>query len=177
MRFPTLLLLIGIVGMPLQQACAAEDNIMGPMTDTLKARVGTWNVEMRFRPAADAPESVSEATQTNRLVGHWLVSELDGQMGTMPFSGVGLNGYDATRGIYVGTWCDSLSSRITPVEGRYEPSTGLFVTTSQEETKSGPRTVTSTTRTIDANHEETTIDAVDAKGRHFTEFTIKLTRQ
>ncbi len=140
-------------------------------------RVGNWNVEIRFRPAANSEPLVSHATETSRLVGgKWLLSEFQGDMGAAPFSGIGLNAYDPRTGTYPGMWIDTIANRIETTEGRYDPSAKSFTTVS-EETRGGiTRQVTTVTRTLDADTEETTLEAVDSDGKPFTRMVMRMSR-
>jgi hypothetical protein len=150
---------------------------LGPMAEALQNRVGRWNVEIAFRPAADAPVARSFATRDSRIEGRWLISEFRGEIGGRPFTGFGINGYDRSRGKYTGIWVDSMSPAIMPVEGSYDRANGEFVTYSDEPTPAGARRVRSVTRTIDADTEETVLEATGPDGRAFTRMTMRLTRQ
>jgi hypothetical protein len=161
----------------LPATASTQNTELGPMADVLQNRIGDWNVEIEFRPAATAKPFVSKATETSRLVGgKWLLSEFHGDMGGTPFNGIGLNGYDPKTGKYVGMWIDNLANAVEPTEGRYDPATKTFSTTSEEKSASGTRMVTSTTRTIDADTEVTTLETIDADGKPYTRMTMRMSR-
>jgi hypothetical protein len=87
---------------------------------------GVWDAEISFTmPGQDAKDATkTKGVETNRLLGgKWLISDFKGEFFGAPFEGHGVNGYDAKKGKYVGTWIDSTSQRIDLLEGTYDEKT------------------------------------------------------
>lgn len=62
------------------------------------------------KPGAEPEKSDGSAHYEWILDGRILQSHFKGDMGGMPFHGVGHNGYDKVKGEYFGTWMDSMST-------------------------------------------------------------------
>jgi hypothetical protein len=93
------------------------------------------------------------------------------------FAGLGVNGYDPDQHRYVGYWVDNSRGLAIPVTGDYNPKTGVFRTVSVERQHNGKSvTVVSETRTLDANTEQTTFTAPDARGRPFVRMQMTYSR-
>jgi len=88
----------------------------GPEHEQLKKLEGTWNAKIKMG------DSESTATATYKMVcgGMWLMSDFQGQLGDMKFSGQGLDGYDPEKKKYVSVWVDSMSSRPMLLEGTHD---------------------------------------------------------
>jgi len=86
----------------------------GPEHRALDAFVGTWNATVTYWMSPDAPPEVSRGVMTNTWVldGHHLSQQFSGDMGGMPFTGIGTWGYDVAAGKYHGTWQDSMSTAL-----------------------------------------------------------------
>jgi hypothetical protein len=103
----------------------------GPATPTkehevLKQDVGTWDATIKVWMAGpDAEPAESKGTETVTLFGDglWALGKFEGEFGGMKFEGHSQLGYNAKKGKYVGTWIDSMSDRITPMEGTYDAKT------------------------------------------------------
>ena len=157
---------------------ATEEALLGPMSAQLRNRVGTWCVEaqLRFTPQA-RPIRVLAVAESRLLGGRWLVTELRGMDGLGGFSGLGVNGYDARLGRYAGYWIDSTRGLAIPVEGRYEPASGLFRTVSTERNAAGaPLTVTSETQSIGPDEEIVRFAAPDGEGGSFERMVLRYRR-
>jgi hypothetical protein len=98
----------------------------GPEHDLLKKDVGVWDatVEMSAGPPGTAP-MVSKGTETVTLAvgGMWQVTEFKGELMGAPFEGRGLMGFDPGKKKYVGSWVDSMTPSISPMEASYDPAT------------------------------------------------------
>jgi hypothetical protein len=112
---------------------------------------------------------------TNRLLGgRWLVSEMSGG----GFQGMGVNGYAAAQGRYVGYWIDGMQAAAVSVEGDFNAATGVFTTRSVEAAPGGRQiTVVSETRMVSPDREETVFTAPDASGRPFVRMSFTSTRK
>lgn len=83
---------------------------------------GRWNVTVKSWMAPGAEPMVSQGTEEAEMIlgGRYLKSEFQGAMMGMPFSGLGLLGYDNVSKKYVGTWCDSMGTGIMRFEGSFD---------------------------------------------------------
>ena len=154
--------------------------LLGPMADMLLSRVGTWDVraDLRLQPGA-RPVSIAARASSKIIGNRWLVTELRGvETKTMPrFEGLGVNGFDADAGHYVGYWVDGTRGIAVPVTGTYDPKTGVFTTNSVERNRDGSiNQVRSETRRTSPDTEVTTFTAADARGRPYVRMVLTYTR-
>jgi hypothetical protein len=107
-------------------AAHAQDMTVKPTAEhaALASEVGTWRAEVKaWEPGAADPVE-SEGQEVNRmLAGIWLISDFTGKLGAADFQGHGITGYDPAKKKYVGTWVDSMSSNLIPMEGTYDAKT------------------------------------------------------
>jgi hypothetical protein len=140
---------------------------LGPMSEVLRQREGTWDVTIEMQTSPKAAKSVSKGTQTNRLAvgGAWLLSDFEGEMGGRsasgrPFIGHAITGFDPQKSKYVGVWVDSEGRHITLLEGTYDISKKTFRMTSLERDGKGKLTpVTGVARFTDPDTEVVTVSA------------------
>jgi hypothetical protein len=101
----------------------AQDSAPLPEHKILAQEEGVWDAEISMTmPGQEATKS--KGTETNRLLGgKWLISDFKGEFFGSSFEGHGVNGYDAKKGKYVGTWVDSMSQHIDLMEGTYDEKT------------------------------------------------------
>ena len=66
----------------LRDAAPAKPEL-GPMSEMLRQREGTWDVTIEMQASPNGAKSVSKGTQTNKLAvgGAWLLSDFEGEMG------------------------------------------------------------------------------------------------
>ena len=92
----------------------------GPQHAHFKKYVGDWAVTTTFQMPGDpqAMESTGSMHGTLILGGRFVQVDfhLDDMMG-QPFDGVGITGYDNTKGQYQGIWMDVASTHITMTTG------------------------------------------------------------
>lgn len=96
----------------------------GPQHALLTGMAGEWSctVKMQMDPSMPPQESQSTATITSLMDGRY-IQELDsGQMGGMPFSGMGVYGFDNVSGKYVSTWIDNMGTGIMTSVGTADAS-------------------------------------------------------
>lgn len=100
--------------------------------ERLKREVGTWDATVKmWMGGPDAPAEESKGVETNTLFGGglWLLTSFEGDFGGLKFEGRGWNGYDSKKGKYVGCWVDSMTDRITPMEGTFDEATDSYTYT------------------------------------------------
>jgi uncharacterized protein DUF1579 len=97
----------------------------GPEHALLKRDVGVWDARVEMWEAPGGEPTVSKGVETNRLLpgGLWLISDFKGEMAGQPFEGHGIRGYDPEKKKYVGTWVDSMTTRLSVDESTYDAAT------------------------------------------------------
>lgn len=117
----------GIPGMTPQQMqdmqTCMEAGQPGPHHAELAKAVGTWHGKNKTWMSPDMKEPmVSECVQTvtSLMDGRFIKIEVTGDMGGMPFHGLGFTGYDNVSQKFVSTWMDNCGSGI--MHGTGEPS-------------------------------------------------------
>jgi hypothetical protein len=99
----------------------------GPEHAILKKGVGTWDAEVDMGPMGG--KSKGTMTFKEGPGGIWFISEFKAALGGNKFEGVGITGWDPQKKMYVGTWTDSMSTRLSPIEGTYDPATKTMTET------------------------------------------------
>jgi hypothetical protein len=91
--------------------------------------VGEWEGTLTmFAPGM--PTDGSPCRETVSAIGDfWTVSKFTCELMGMSFTGSGTMGYDTERKLYVGTWIDSMTTRLTTMEGKMDPAKKALVMT------------------------------------------------
>jgi hypothetical protein len=106
----------------------------GPEHRRLARDEGTWDASVAFYPPGGGDPQTSKGVETNTMLGGlWLLSDFRGEFGGQPFQGRGQTGYDPKKGKYVGTWVDTMSTRVMTMEGTYDESAGTMTMLSNGE--------------------------------------------
>jgi hypothetical protein len=90
------------------QKCA-EAAVPGPMQAKLMEEVGTWSGTntMWMKPGAEPTKSPCSTKITAIMDGRFTQCEATGDMGGMPFHGMGIYGYDNVSKRFQSTWIDN----------------------------------------------------------------------
>jgi Protein of unknown function (DUF1579) len=85
----------------------------------LASMAGSWTTMTKswMEPGKPPMESAGTCEQKMILGGRYLYQEFSGDMMGMPFTGIGITGYDNHKQRYVSTWMDSMSTGIYFFEG------------------------------------------------------------
>ena len=158
---------------------------LGPMSEVLRQREGTWDVTIEMQASPKAAQSVSKGTQTNRLAvgGAWLLSDFEGEMGgrppgRRPLIGHAITGFDPQKAKYVGVWVDSEGRHVTLLEGTYDSAKKTFRMTSLEKDAKGKATpVTGVARFIDPDTEIVTLFSRGPDGKAVKSMTTTYRRR
>ena len=96
----------------------------GASHEILKKMAGEWNCTVKYQmdPSKPMQESQSTSTITSLMEGRYSQEVTSGQMMGMPFSGMGLYGYDNVIGKYVSVWIDNMGTGIMKSEGTADAS-------------------------------------------------------
>jgi hypothetical protein len=128
--------------------------------------VGTWDYKVKFwmNPDSEAPPSESTGQSVTRAVmdGRYFISEVtgkmqmpgpDGKLADADFSGMGVDGYDNAKKLYVSSWIDSMGTGIMNSEGTFDTATKTLTYTSEYEPMPGMKTkVRMVAKVMDRNH-------------------------
>ena len=128
----------------------------GPQHAMFAKMAGEWNCTVKYQmdPSQPAQESQSTATITTLMDGRYIQEVDAGVMSGMPFSGMGIDGYDNVSGRYVSTWIDNMGTGIETSEGTAD-KTGKVITwtsTMNDPTTGKPAHSRMVTTIIDDNH-------------------------
>lgn len=114
---------------PKAEADAAQAEMMkqwqkmatpGKPHEALKPLTGKWNTVTKMwmaGPSGPATESKGSAEYKWILGGRYLQETFDGKLMGMPYSGIGLLGYDNYKKKYTSCWVDSASTAMLKSEG------------------------------------------------------------
>jgi len=85
---------------------------------------GEWTCKVKYQSDPSQPwqESQSTATITSLMDGRYIQENDSGQMGGMPFSGMGLYGFDNVSGKYVSNWIDNMGTGMMASVGTADAS-------------------------------------------------------
>jgi len=131
---------------PLPQATAEHKG--------LQYYVGTWDAETKIWMAPGVAPMMGKAVETNKMLGTmWMVSEFEGEMMKMSFTGLGKYGYDPHKKKYVGTWIDTLSPHLSVMEGTMDEATKTLTMMSKGFDPMKGKEVTSKIVSIKTDHD------------------------
>jgi hypothetical protein len=88
-----------------------------PMVGTFDVKIRTW-----VTPSSTPVESTASMVSTWVLEGRYVQSMLVGQVGGVPFSGIGYIGYDNTSKMYQTAWMDTGSTGMVWYTGNFDKS-------------------------------------------------------
>ncbi len=96
----------------------------GPMHELLKPMAGNWKTTAKSWMQPGTEPQVSEGTcESMWILGNrYLQSSYKGDMGGMPFEGVGIMGYDNMKKEFVSTWMDNMGTGVAMSEGTADAS-------------------------------------------------------
>ncbi len=91
--------------------------------------VGTWETTVSMWMGADQPPQVTKGVAEMKWVlgGRFIQEDMKGEMMGMPYSGMGLLGYDNFNKKYTFVWADNSSTQMSTSEGTFDP-TGKVIT-------------------------------------------------
>ena len=126
--------------------------------------VGSWDCKMTFWLEPGAPPSVSSGTAVRRSImdGRYFVMDTavkmqmpgpDGQMQSVDYKGMELDGYDNGKGKFFATWVDNMGTGLLMSEGSYDPASKTFTYHTEEEMVPGKKTkMRGAVKVIDKDH-------------------------
>ena len=121
-------LVVAAIAVGYQGLAHTQDSGMEEMMAALTAKhapgehharmAGTWEAEVTmWMGGPDMSPSESRGTMHNEMTlgGRFLLSRYEGEFMGDSFEGLGLTGYDAEQGKYVGSWLDSFLTSMPPM--------------------------------------------------------------
>ena len=90
---------------------------------------GDYTLEVKSWMDPNGEPTVSAGTSHSEMIlgGRVLKETVHGEMMGMPFEGIGMTGYDNTKGAYWSTWVDSMSTGIGVAEGNWNDDHSALV--------------------------------------------------
>ena len=166
-------------------ACAAaEPPAMPPPArehEWLMQLVGEWEAQVEMTMDPSQPAMKSQGTETVRPVGgFWTVAKYKGTMMDKPFSGVFTLGYAPEKQKYVGTWIDSMSSRLWSYEGTVDEAGKVLTLSAEGPCPSSPGKLMKfkdTMELVDKDHRVFTSAVQGDDGKWTTGLTIHYVRK
>ncbi len=149
----------------------------------LDPMAGDWTYVIKFRMSAESPwiESKGKSKSTWVMGGRFLMDETSGEgMGGMPFTGMGLSGYDNMKKKYVSTWVDNMGTMILLMEGDVDASHTTFTYTGKmDDWMTGRKNVAYRTVIKVINHDKHMMEWYSAgeDGKEFKSMEINYTRK
>ena len=109
----------GQPGMPEDMAEMMKLAQPGEHHEHLAKLAGKWNSKGKFWMQPGAEPTVSEGTVevTSIMGGRWMKSDFEADFMGLPFSGLGLDGYDNLSQKHIGVWVDSMGTMMMTFEG------------------------------------------------------------
>lgn len=171
---------------PKAGAPAQGDGMQFPMEKplpehlALKKCVGTWDCVVRSTMGPGQPMMESKGSSTERMLGDFvLIQEFKGDMMGMPFTGVGMVGYDAIDKKYWNTWADSMSSQLMVAEGTADEKSKVVTFTGEckDPMTQKPMKLRMTLEHKDDNNRIFTMYMPGPDGKEFKGMSIDYTRR
>ena len=96
----------------------------GPQHAILAKMAGEWTATVKFLmdPSQPWQETVGTSVVTTLMDGRYIQESNTATMMGMPFSGMGVTGYDNVIGKYVSTWIDNMGTGIMTSTGTADAS-------------------------------------------------------
>ncbi|MGI9015226.1 MAG: DUF1579 domain-containing protein [Phycisphaerales bacterium] len=124
----------------MEEMMAAMEKAMtpGPEHAQLARAAGTWDLTMKIYMAGpDAERTSYKGTSviTSELGGRFILDRArwtmmmpnaTGAMEEIEVEGIGITGFDNTRQMYVGSWCDSMNTHLLTMAGSMPPGSNVL---------------------------------------------------
>jgi len=128
----------------------------GAQHEMLTKMAGEWACSVKYQmdPSQPWQESQSTATVTALMDGRYIQEVDSGQMNGMPFTGMGLYGFDNVSGKYVSSWIDNMGTGIMTSVGTPDASGKIinWIGTMNDPVTGKPAKSRMVTTVIDDNH-------------------------
>jgi len=110
-----------------------EASTPGAEHAVLTGLVGEWKVASKSWQGEKAKPETSTGTATFKTVlgGRFVQQDFKGMMGTMPYEGTGLLGFNNTTKKFESSWHDTMSTAMMTFEGTMNPKTKVISETGE----------------------------------------------
>lgn len=90
---------------------------------------GEWSFtsKMRMDPGAEPQVSTGTAKFEMLLGGRYQQLTVTGKMMGMDFNGIGINGFDNAKKVYVSSWIDNVGTGLMFMEGKFDEASGKII--------------------------------------------------
>lgn len=155
-----------------------ELNAVNENHEKLKALAGQWETEVTCWMMDQDKPVTSKGSSDNKIImdGRFIKEKFEGFFHGQPFYGLGLTGYDNTKGKFVSVWIDSTTTGIMQSEGVWSGNTltwnGEYLDPFTKETKKSKSVLTFIN---DKEHKFEMWD-LDPQGKEFKAMEIKYTK-
>jgi hypothetical protein len=147
----------------------------------LNSCVGTFDakVKMWMAPGAPADESMGVDEAKWILDGRFVQDTFTGTAMGMPFTGLGMTGYDNHQKKYVGTWQDTWSTHIQTMKGDMDSSGKVLTMTSTifDPMQQKDKKIRQVTRYVDDKTHTFEVFEPGADGKEFRSMEIVFTKR
>jgi hypothetical protein len=149
----------------------------GPEHEKLKSMAGTFDADVTFKMASDAPEEKSTGKMVNTMLmdGRYLKGDYSGSWSGMPFTGMSLTAYDKMKEKYVNLWIDSMSTMLMTSEGTGSGNAITMSCTFDCPITKEKKTTRQVITMADNDHHTVDMYCTEA-GKEYKMMTIKYTR-
>jgi hypothetical protein len=144
----------------------------------LERKVGTWDATVTIPGIEWAAPSTAVYTAKLDHGGLWLVADYRGTFNGQPFTGHEVQGFDALKDKFVGTWVDSMMDHIMSFEGAYDEKTQtLAMFTDSFDLDGKPIKERHDTKFVDADNWVFTMNQLSIDGAYKPTMTITYKRK
>src|SRR5262245_55210106 len=154
---------------------------LGPQHELFKKLEGEWDlvVKSSMDPSQPPTETKSKSTIRTLMDGRYCQEETSGDFQGMPFTGMGLTGYDNVLKKYVSIWIDNMATGIMTSQGTVD-ATGKVITWTGESSDpmtGKPSKMRMVTRITDDDHHTFEMYGRGADGKEMKMMEIIYTRR
>ncbi|HVE40309.1 MAG TPA: DUF1579 domain-containing protein [Planctomycetota bacterium] len=143
----------------------------------LQQIVGEWETEGEVLEPGKPPTKTKGSESSRLIGGFWALSEHKGDFMGTPFTGILTLGFNPEKKKYVGTWVDSLTSRLWTYEGSVDEAGKILTLDTEGPGQDGkPAKFRESIEVKDKDHKSYS-SSVYQDGKWVTFLTIKYTRK
>jgi Protein of unknown function (DUF1579) len=165
---------LGMLAAAARLTAQAPDIKPGPEHEGFKEAEGTWDATVKSKGG----EAKGTAVYKVGLNGLWLLEQFKGDLGGMPFEGLGAMSYDPAKKKYVHVWIDSMITRPMTSEGSWDQATKTMTLTGEMPMPGGKSMpVTMATAVKDADTKVFTLTAAGPDGKQMEIMQITYKRR
>jgi hypothetical protein len=141
---------------------------------------GAWDAEVEMADEQGGAPTITKAVANGRVAcgGLWLITDFEGTMMGMPFSGHEVSGYDVLQKKYTMTWVDSMTPTASTGSGHFDAATNtMTMQVSGADAAGQPSNFRGVDTWTDADHHTWTMMVTGPDGNEFPAMTIRYSRR